>query len=80
MHSTGGIAHRASPLIKLQALARFAEDHDGDFHRIEALAKIGNQMRVLDLKRPEVRAGIRSTDKSPPALYESEIGADYDAP
>jgi len=71
--------HLADSLIKLQALARFAEEHGAGFHRIEALAKVGNQMRVLDLTLADVREGVYSTNKEPLELYASELAADYDA-
>ncbi|MCO8127793.1 hypothetical protein NHL50_11295 [Acidimicrobiia bacterium EGI L10123] len=71
--------HLEDSLIKLQALAKFAEQYGSKFHRIEALAKSRNQMRVLDLQDAAVRAGIRSTDKAPLELYDSELAVDYDA-
>jgi hypothetical protein len=71
--------HLEDSLIKLQALARFAKDYGTSFHRIEALAKIGNQMRVLDLQDDAVRAGIQTSDKAPLELYNSELAVDYDA-
>lgn len=71
--------HLEDSLVKLQALARFAEDYGAEFHRIEALAKIGNQMRVLDLQVPRVRAGILASSAAPLELYSSDLGADYDS-
>ena len=70
--------HLEDSLIKLQALARFAEEYGSEFHRIEALAKIGSQMRVLDLQDDAVRAGIITSDKAPLALYGSDLAVDYD--
>jgi len=70
--------HLEDSLVKLQALARFAGEYGSEFHRIEAIAKIGNQMRVLDLQVERVRAGILSTDQAPLALYSSDLGANYD--
>ena len=43
--------HLEDSLVKLQALAEFAEDHGDAFHRIEALSKVGNVMKCLDMKR-----------------------------
>jgi hypothetical protein len=71
--------HLEDSLIKLQALARFAADYGSEFHRIEALAKVGSQMRVLDLQDPRVRGGIQATTSAPLALYSSNLAADYDA-
>lgn len=71
--------HLEDSLIKLQALARFAREYEAEFHRIEALAKIGNQMRVLDLQDERVRDGIRVSDKFPLELYASDLAVDFDA-
>ncbi len=70
--------HLEDSLVKLQALARFAGDYGTEFHRIEALAKIGNQMRVLDLQAERVRAGILASDKVPLELYSSDLASNYD--
>jgi type III restriction enzyme len=70
--------HLEDSLVKLQALARFAEEFGSEFHRIEALAKLGNQMRVLDLQRPQVRAGVLASDSAPLELYNSNLAVDYD--
>lgn len=71
--------HLEDSLVKLQALVRFAGDFGSDFHRIEALAKIGGVMRVLDLQKEDVRAGILASDWVPIQLYESDLAVDYDA-
>lgn len=70
--------HLEDSLVKLQALAGFAEEFGSAFHRIEALAKLGKQMRVLDLQQPEVRAGIMGSASAPLELYASEAAVDYD--
>jgi hypothetical protein len=70
--------HLEDSLVKLQALTRFAGDYGSEFHRIEALAKIGNQMRVLDLQVERVRAGILASDKVPLELYSSDLASNYD--
>jgi type III restriction enzyme len=70
--------HLEDSLFKLQALARFAGEYGSEFHRIEALAKIGPQMRVLDLQVDRVRSGVMTTDKAPLELYSSGLAADYD--
>jgi len=69
--------HLEDSLIKLQALARFAEDYGSEFHRIEALAKVGPKMRLLDLQDADVREWVKSTDLAPLQLYESELASDY---
>ena len=71
--------HLEDSLIKLQALARFATEYGEDFHRIEALAKIGSEMRVLDLQQEGVRDGIMASDRLPLELYDSDLAAVYDS-
>ena len=71
--------HLEDSLIKLQALARFAEELGSEFHRIEALARVGNQMRVLDLQQGHVRSGILASQATPHELYASDLATDYDA-
>ena len=61
---------------KLKGLARYAEAHAGVFRRIEAVARIGDVFRVLDLTETAVRAAVGSA-ASMRALYESEVAADY---
>jgi type III restriction enzyme len=70
--------HLQDSLDKLQALARFADELGGEFHRIEALAKVNGQMRVLDLKNEDVRAGIRASHVEPLELYDGGLAVDYD--
>lgn len=65
---------------KLVGLARFAEEYGASFHRIEGLSKVGQQMRVLDMMRPAVRAAIYAKNKSAVELYESDLALDYDGP
>jgi len=71
--------HLEDSLIKLQALCRFAGEFGSDFHRIEALAKVGEQMRVLDLQDPKVRAGIVESELAPLELYDGDLAVNYDA-
>jgi type III restriction enzyme len=70
--------HLEDSLTKLQALSRFAKEHGSAFHRIEALAKVGNKMRVLDLQQEHVRSAIATSDKAPLELYGSDLAVDYD--
>lgn len=46
-------------LIKLRALADFADQFGDKFHRIESLAEVAGTMRVLDLKSERVRKDIK---------------------
>jgi len=72
--------HLDDSLVKLQALSRFADEFGASFHRIEALAKIGNQMRVLDLQNSRVREGVAASELTPLELYTSDLAVDYDSP
>ena len=68
--------HLADALPKLRGLAKFAEAYGDEFRRIEAVAIVGNKMRVLDLTRPVVRAEVEdATDAQ--ALYKSDVASDY---
>lgn len=68
--------HLEDSTIKLEALARFAEEYGSHFHRIEALAKFANKMRVLDLKNEKVRELVKS-GWVPIKLYEDDLAHDY---
>jgi type III restriction enzyme len=70
--------HLEDSLIKLKALARFASEYGSNFHRIEALAKSGDRMCVLDFQNEAVRSEIEATDKTPLELYDSDLAIDYD--
>jgi type III restriction enzyme len=61
---------------KLKGLARYAEACGGQYRRIDAVAKIGDKFRVLDLTEANVRGAIEAAD-SAKILYESEVAADY---
>lgn len=50
--------HLSDALIKLQGLAVYAEHHGSHFRRIESVASIGKDFRVLDLKDPSVRVAV----------------------
>lgn len=45
-------------LAKLRGMARFAEIHRDDFHRIESISRIDGKLRVLDFTLPSVRAAV----------------------
>jgi len=69
--------HLADALPKLRGLARFAEENGDRLFRIEAIAKIdGETLRVLDLKRAEVRAAIAAADDVG-RLYASSVASGY---
>ncbi|QTP58241.1 DEAD/DEAH box helicase family protein [Billgrantia antri] len=61
---------------KLKGLARYAEVYGSVFRRVDAVAKIGDTFRVLDLKEPMVRSAVESAT-SIKELYESGAANDY---
>lgn len=61
---------------KLKGLAQYAERFGDQYRRIEAVAKIGDKFRVLDLKEASTRASV-STATTITALYESADAFDY---
>ncbi|UGA42449.1 hypothetical protein HU230_0029740 [Bradyrhizobium quebecense] len=66
----------ADALPKLRGLAQYAEDHATVYRRVEAIAKIGEKLRALDLTREDVRRAVRATEDAK-SLYDSEFAADY---
>ena len=71
-HST----HLSDALPKLKGLAQYAETYGSVFRRIDAVAKIGDTFRVLDLTEQAVRSAVKSAT-SIRTLYESEEATDY---
>jgi type III restriction enzyme len=68
--------HLADALPKLQGLALYAEAHAKGYRRIEAVAKIGDKLRVLDLTEPTVRTAIAGAQDAK-SLYKSALASDY---
>ena len=68
--------HLADALPKLRGLAKFAETHGHEFRRVEAVALVGDRLRVLDLTRPVVREEVQRSANAR-ALYESSYASDY---
>jgi hypothetical protein len=64
-------------LIKLQALAAFAESYGDKFHRIEALSKVGNSWKLLDLQQKAVRDYVLATTQPPAEIYSSSMASEY---
>ena len=69
-------AHFADSIPKLRGLAAYAASYGKKFRRIDAVAKIGENFRVLDLQEEHVREAIADAN-SVTALYESAVGSDY---
>jgi type III restriction enzyme len=69
--------HLDDALMKLKALARFAEIYGEAFHRIEALTEVDGRMRVIDMKLDAVRESVLVAKQSPVELYQSTLAVDY---
>ena len=61
---------------KLKGLAQYAAANSSVFRRVEAVAKIGDTFKVLDLTKEEVRSAVESAI-SIRTLYESEVAVEY---
>ncbi len=61
---------------KLKGLARYAMTYGSAFRRIEAVAKVRDTFRVLDLTEQTVRSAVECAT-SIKVLYESEAAANY---
>ncbi|GAA3152397.1 DEAD/DEAH box helicase [Nonomuraea roseoviolacea] len=68
--------HLADALPKLRGLADFVKAYGSEFHRVEAVAKIGDTLRVLDLTDELVREAVMKAN-SAKALYEGSTAQDY---
>lgn len=67
--------HLSDAIPKLRGLARYAERYDGEVHRIEAVSKIGDTLRVLDMTSAAVRLAVSQAEDAR-TLYLSH-GANY---
>lgn len=68
--------HLSDALPKLRGLAAFAAEYGAEIHRIEAIAKTGDQTRVLDLTDPHVRAAVNAAEDAK-SLYGSHVAGNY---
>ena len=55
---------RADAVPKAKGLARYAEKHGARFGRVQVQAKIGDQLRSLELTDPKVRKAVNVLDSS----------------
>ena len=69
------LVRHSDAIPKLRGLARYAERYDGEVHRIEAVSKIGDTLRVLDMTSAAVRLPVSQAEDAK-ALYLSH-GANY---
>ena len=68
--------HLADALPKLRGLANYTATHDAAYQRIEAVAKAGGKLRVLDLTSASVRKAVADAADAK-ALYEGPHASDY---
>ncbi|WP_165757870.1 hypothetical protein, partial [Mycolicibacter engbaekii] len=69
--------HLDDAVIKLKALAEFTQKFGDEFHRIEAVAKVGSTMKVLDMTRHIVREAVLYEEKEAVEFYESDFATEY---
>lgn len=69
--------HLEDAVVKLRALAEFVKEFGDEFHRVEAVAQVGNTMKVLDMTKPAVQQAVLHEDKSALEFYESDFAVDY---
>ena len=68
--------HLADALPKLRGLALYAEEHTDAYRRIEAVAKIGDTLRMLNLSDASTRKAVAAA-KDAKSLFESSIASNY---
>jgi hypothetical protein len=67
----------ADAMPKLKGLAKYAEEHQAHFRRIEAVSKTKTgAFRMLDLTKASVRAEVLAAS-SAEGLYASSVATDY---
>jgi hypothetical protein len=68
--------HLADALPKLKGLALYAEHHPDAYRRIESVAEVKGKLRVLDLKRQDVRNAIAVAENAE-SLFSSNFAGYY---
>jgi len=68
--------HFSDAMPKLKGLANYAETHPQVYRRIEAIAKVGDKYRVLDLTSATVRKAVAEA-KDANSLYSGAFASDY---
>jgi len=63
-------------LPKLQGLAHYAETHPEVYRRVEAITRVGDKLRVLDLTDSAVRREVANA-KDAKSLYCGTSASDY---
>lgn len=70
--------HLSDALVKLQGLALYAANHADAYRRIESIAQVkgSDKLRVLDLKRQDVRDAV-AAGQDAEVLFSSGLADDY---
>ena len=68
--------HLADALPKLRGLALYAETHANAYRRIESVAEVLGKLRVLDLKKEDVRRAI-AAEAEPANVFKGPLATDY---
>lgn len=71
--------HLSDALPKLRGLADFAAEFGQEFHRVEAVAKVGQELRLLDMQKEAVRQAVAEAD-SADVLYSGPHSEQYTTP
>lgn len=66
----------ADALPKLKGLAKYAEENDGIFRRIEVFAEIDGKTSVIDLTEPTARALVAAATNIKD-VYKSQVASEY---
>ncbi len=68
--------HFADALPKLKGLAKYAEENGHHYRRIEAVAEIDKQLKILDLTDANVRSAVVNAQDAK-SLYQSSIASGF---
>lgn len=69
--------HLADAKPKLVGLCRFVEAYPGEYHRVEAVAKVDKDFRVLNINDAAVREAIRQADDAEEVFRNSAVSNAY---
>lgn len=70
--------HLDDAAMKLRAMAAFAAEYGDAFHRIEALAEVDGDMKLIDMQDAAVREAVLHRKGTAIELYHSNIAVEYD--
>ena len=69
--------HLADAKPKLLGLCRFVEAYPGEYHRVEAVAKVDKEFRVLNINDASVREAIRHADDAEEVFRNEAVSNAY---